>query len=153
MSPWPASASKVERDRWQKAQRRGGGRQACRTRQRQKSVRLPREHGPDAIAELARLAKEAQSEQARISACNALLDRAYGRSQASQLIEIDLPDVSKVQGITDALTAILRSTADGELTPSEAQALGGLLETQRKAIESAELEARIEQLEQIARKR
>jgi hypothetical protein len=48
-----------------------------------------REHGPDAIKKLARLAKDAQSEQARISACNALLDRAYGRSQATQLIEIE----------------------------------------------------------------
>jgi hypothetical protein len=63
-----------------------------------------------------RLTKEAQSEQARISACNSLLDRAYGRSQASQLIQIDLPDVSKVQGITDALTLILRATADGKVT-------------------------------------
>ena len=29
-----------------------------------------------------------------------LIDRAYGRSQASQLIEIELPDVSKIDGVT-----------------------------------------------------
>jgi hypothetical protein len=131
-----------------------GGRKAGASNKATAEIRsLAREYGPEAVAELARLAKEAQSEQARISACNALLDRAYGRSQASQLIQLDLPDVSKLGGITEALTAILRSTANGELTPSEAQALGGLLETQRKAIETVELEARIEQLEQTARKK
>ena len=114
---------------------------------------LAREHGPDVIKELAHLAKEAQSEQARISACNALLDRAYGRSQTSQLIEIDLPDISKIDGIANALSAILRATATGQITPSEAQALSSVIETQRKAIETVELEERIEQLEQSAARR
>jgi hypothetical protein len=131
-----------------------GGRKAGVPNRGTAEVRLlAREHGPEAIAELARIAKEAQSDQARISACNALLDRAYGRSQASQLIQLDLPDVSKLGGIAEALTAILRSTTNGELTPSEAQALGDLLETQRKAIESVELEARIERLEQWREKK
>jgi hypothetical protein len=128
---------------------RRGGRKAGVPNKATAEIRaLAREHGPDVIRELARIAKEAQSEQARISACNALLDRAYGRSQASQLIQLDLPDVSKLAGITEALTAILRSTANGELTPSEAQALSSVIETQRKAIESAELERRIERLEE-----
>ncbi|WP_131194942.1 hypothetical protein [Lichenihabitans psoromatis] len=37
-----------------------------------------RAHIPDAIAELTRLARDANSEAARISAINALIDRAYG---------------------------------------------------------------------------
>lgn len=37
-----------------------------------------RAHVPDAIRELARLAHEASSEQARVSAINALIDRGYG---------------------------------------------------------------------------
>ncbi|HEX4766969.1 MAG TPA: hypothetical protein VH414_11910 [Lichenihabitans sp.] len=37
-----------------------------------------RAHVPDAIRELARLAHEATSEQARVSAINALIDRGYG---------------------------------------------------------------------------
>jgi hypothetical protein len=37
-----------------------------------------RAHVPEAIRELARLAHEAVSEQARVSAINALLDRGYG---------------------------------------------------------------------------
>ena len=132
-----------------------GGRKAGVPNKATAEIRsLAREHGPDAIAELARLAKQAQSDQVRISACNALLDRGYGRSQASQLIEIELPDVSKIDGITTALSAILRATATAQITPSEAQALSSVIETQRKAIETVELEERIEQLEQsVARRR
>lgn len=37
-----------------------------------------RAYVPDAIRELARLAHEAASEQARVSAINALIDRGYG---------------------------------------------------------------------------
>ena len=131
-----------------------GGRKAGVPNKATSEIRaLAREHGPDALKELARLANEAQSEQARISACNALIDRGYGRSQASQLIEIELPDISKIDGITSALSAIVRATATGQITPSEAQALSSVIETQRKAIETVELEERIEQLEQSAARR
>ena len=44
-----------------------------------------RAHVPAAIAELARLAHEASSEAARVSAINALIDRGYGRLK-------DIPD-------------------------------------------------------------
>jgi hypothetical protein len=44
---------------------------------------LAQEYAPAALAELARLAREAESEQARVAACNAILDRGYGKpSQA-----------------------------------------------------------------------
>ncbi len=42
-----------------------------------------RAHVPDAIRELARLAQEASSEQARVSAINALIDRGYGALKAA----------------------------------------------------------------------
>jgi hypothetical protein len=38
-----------------------------------------RAHVPEAIAELARLARDANSETARVAAINALIDRGYGR--------------------------------------------------------------------------
>jgi hypothetical protein len=130
---------------------RRGGRKAGVPNKATAEIRtLAREHGPAAIQELARLAKEAQSEQARISACTALLDRAYGRSQASQLIELDLPEICTVEGITQSLATILRATGSGKLTPAEAQSLSGVIEMQRKAIETAELEDRIKRLEQTA---
>ena len=42
-----------------------------------------RAYVPDAIRELARLAHEATSEQARVSAINALIDRGYGNLKAA----------------------------------------------------------------------
>ena len=51
------------------------------------ATRLVREairaHVPDAIRELARLAHEASSEQARVAAINALIDRGYGSLKAA----------------------------------------------------------------------
>jgi hypothetical protein len=44
---------------------------------------LAQKHGPQAIAELARLASAAASEQARVAAIKELLDRAYGKSAPS----------------------------------------------------------------------
>ena len=38
-------------------------------------------HGPAAVAELARLMIDGESEQVRISACREILDRAYGKSR------------------------------------------------------------------------
>jgi hypothetical protein len=108
---------------------------------------LAREHGPAAIKELARLTTEAESEMARIAACNALLDRAYGRSQIGQPIKIDLPDTSTVQGVSSALAAIVSAAACGKLTPAEAQALCSLVEAQRKTIEMADHEERLKRLE------
>lgn len=41
---------------------------------------LAQKYAPDALAELARLATGAESEQARVSAIKEILDRAYGKS-------------------------------------------------------------------------
>ena len=42
-----------------------------------------------------------------------------------------------------AIGAVLASVADGQLTPSEGQTLASMLETQNRAIETAELEQRV----------
>jgi hypothetical protein len=41
---------------------------------------LAQKYGPEAIAELARLATKAESEAARVAAIKELLDRGYGRA-------------------------------------------------------------------------
>ena len=53
-----------------------------------------RAHVPDAIRELARLAREASSEQARVSAINALIDRGYAELKSAAEAE------DGAQGIT-----------------------------------------------------
>jgi hypothetical protein len=129
-------------------ERRGGRKPGVPNKATTEIRALAREHGPEALRELARLAKEAKTDQARIAACNSLLDRAYGRSQASSLIDIELPDVNTTEGITKSLAVVLNATATGKITPAEAHALSSVIETQRKAIETVELEARIKLLEQ-----
>jgi len=52
---------------------------------------LARAHAPEAIAELARLAKDAKSETARIAAIKELLDRAYGKPTQFVAAENDEP--------------------------------------------------------------
>ncbi len=41
---------------------------------------LAQQYAPAALKELARLSSEAESEQARVSACREILDRAYGKA-------------------------------------------------------------------------
>jgi hypothetical protein len=113
---------------------RRGGRKAGVPNKATAEIRaLARGHGPDAIRELARLAKEARSEQARISRLQCAPRPRIWSLTDEPAFRLDLPDVSELGGITEALTAILRSTANGELTPSEAQALGGLKRSARQS--------------------
>ncbi len=44
---------------------------------------LAQKYGPEAMAELARLAREAESESARVAAIKELLDRGYGKAAPS----------------------------------------------------------------------
>ena len=47
-----------------------------------------------------------------------------------------------------ALGATIKAMADGLITPDEAATVAGILETKRKAIETAELETRLAALEE-----
>src|SRR4051812_201911 len=64
---------------------------------------LARNHAPEVIAELARLAVKARSETARIAASRELLDRGFGR--ARQSVEVSHPEVDIVQMILDDIDA------------------------------------------------
>ena len=62
-------------------------------------------------------------------------------------VEFDLPDTATVQGISEAIGAILAAAAAGQLAPSEAKDLCGLLDARLKALEIVTLEERIAKLE------
>ncbi len=125
-----------------------GGRQKGTLNKATAEVRtLAQEYGPDALKELNRLSSEAQSEAARVSACNAILERAYGRSLASVPIEIDLPKTETMEDVSKAVSVVIQTTAEGKISPAEAATLCGLLETQRRVIELTDLEIRIAALE------
>ena len=63
-------------------------------------------------------------------------------------VELDLPPVATVADFVAALAAVVKAVASGVLTPEEAQAVCAVLESQRRAIETAELEARVAALEE-----
>ena len=52
-----------------------------------------------------------------------------------------------VEDIQTAYSVIIKAMADGEISPDEAATVAGILDAKRKAIETAELERRIEALE------
>lgn len=59
-----------------------------------------------------------------------------------------LPGTEDAAGVAEAQAAILQAVAAGELTPGEAATLSGIVENRRKAIETQELEQRIQALEE-----
>ncbi|MBF9234693.1 hypothetical protein [Microvirga alba] len=54
---------------------------------------LARQYVPSVVTELARLAQEAESEQARVSAIKEILDRAYGKATQPISGDDDAPPV------------------------------------------------------------
>lgn len=128
--------------------REGAGRKRGSPNKATAEVRnLALEHGPAAIAELARLSTEAQSEAARIAACNAIVERAYGKALTGRMVELQIPDTSTVDGVSKAIAQIVQTAASGHITPGEASDFCGLLESQRRAIELSEIEMRLARLE------
>ncbi|WP_029461246.1 DUF5681 domain-containing protein [Solidesulfovibrio alcoholivorans] len=76
----------------------------------------------------------------------AILDRLCPAKRDAP-VALSLPPLKSASDLPSAMTAILESVAAGEVTPSEATALAGLVETHRRALEASELEKRIAALE------
>jgi hypothetical protein len=72
---------------------------------------LAGKYGPDAIKELARLATQAESEAARVSAIKELLDRGYGKSV--QAVEHSGPEGGPVKHAHDISDETLARIAAG----------------------------------------
>ena len=65
----------------------------------------------------------------------------------SRPIEIDLPPVETAQDIQAAQGSVIAAMARGEITPDDAGTIAGVLEARRRALETVELEKRIDILE------
>lgn len=65
-----------------------------------------------------------------------------------RLVLFDLPVIERASDLAGALGSLLRAMANGEMTPDEAAVIAGVMETKRRAIETGELEQRLDQLEQ-----
>lgn len=62
-------------------------------------------------------------------------------------IHIELPQIADANGVANAQQKILNAVSKGDLLLDEAQTLSGLIEVRRKALETQELERRIQDLE------
>lgn len=62
-------------------------------------------------------------------------------------VRFELPPMEGAENAAAAMGAILASVANGDLTPSEATSLAGLVDVYRKTLETAELETRLKALE------
>jgi hypothetical protein len=63
-------------------------------------------------------------------------------------VQIELPEIATPSAALRASSAVVSAVAAGELTPDEGAALAGLVEFQRRAIETVELEDRLQAVEQ-----
>ena len=80
-------------------------------------------------------------------AAKTILDRIWPPRKGARL-QFDLPEVAKAEELPNAIAAINRQAAEGDISPDEASLIVGLLEMQRKAIETADLAERVASLEQ-----
>ncbi len=62
-------------------------------------------------------------------------------------VSLDLPAIETAADVTKAISAALSAVADGEITIDEGAQIAGLVEIQRRAIETQELEQRLSALE------
>ena len=117
---------------------RRGGRQKGSVNKATAEVRLlAQEHGAAVAVQDWRGCRERECSH---RPCNALLDRAYGRSQSNRPVEIDIPDTSSIEGVTKAVAVIIQSAASGR--SHEASDFCALLNPQRNVIELSDLDER-----------
>lgn len=63
-------------------------------------------------------------------------------------ISVELPDTADAAGCADAQAKIVAAVAAGEILPGEGEALAGLVEHRRRAVETTDLRRRVEALEE-----
>jgi len=82
----------------------------------------------------------------RISAAGKLADKLVPPVK-SRAITLPLPQIKTAGDVLAALSEVLAAMGRGEITIDEAQQLATVFELKRKAVETAEIEARLAALE------
>lgn len=62
-------------------------------------------------------------------------------------VALEIPNVETPQASVEAIGAVIEAVGEGEITPSEGQALAGMIETQRRTLETEDIERRLSELE------
>ena len=64
-------------------------------------------------------------------------------------VSFALPEINGANDGAKAMAGVLRALADGDITPSEASSVSGVIEIYRKTLETAEFGGRLKSLEQV----
>ena len=80
-------------------------------------------------------------------AAEILLSRLWPRRKGRP-VALDLPALNTAADVSAALAVTAAAMAEGTISPEEAGAVAAVIETQRRAMETLELEARIAALEE-----
>lgn len=99
------------------------------------------EHGPALMQRAVELAMAGD-----VAAMRLCLERVAPPVR-EEPVRFDLPPVETAADVQRALGAVVAAVAAGDLLPSQGDALAGLLEAHRKALETGELSARLERIE------
>ena len=89
-----------------------------------------------------------QAQDGDLTAARLVLDKLVPNARERAVELPGLPSTENPAGVAEAQAAILQAVASGDLTPGEAATLSGIVENRRKAIETRELELRIQALEE-----
>ncbi len=97
-------------------------------------------------------AVQEKAEKGDMHAAAILLARTWPRRRGRP-VRLDLPPVTLAAGVVQAQAAVIAAMAGGEISPEEAASVAGVLEQQRRAIETDDHERRLQELEEEAKKR
>jgi len=108
---------------------------------------LAQSKAPRAFKRLVEL-MESKDQRVAMAASNAVLDRAYGKpSREERTASFAMRHVTSAADVVEAISDLLKATANGEVSIPEAKELISIVEAQRKAIETTDLETRLKELE------
>ena len=88
----------------------------------------------------------AKARDGDLKAAELVLARVWP-ARKGRRVSLELPTVETAHDIANAISAVLEAIKNGEITPDEAAVIASVLETKRKALETFELEQRIQKLE------
>jgi len=82
-----------------------------------------------------------------MTAARIVLDRLVPVRKGAP-VALSLPAADNAQGIAGAIAALIGAMGRGEVSPDEANLIAGVLESQRRALELTEIEARLKAIEE-----
>ena len=99
------------------AGKKPGSKNRATAEQKGTFAEIAKRHAPAALATLAKIAKSSENDSARVSACNAILDRAYGKPP--QFSTANHADFRRATEMTDDELASI--AAGGSRDPASAE--------------------------------